>query len=292
MAARQQGKTADGAAIARGVHLLYERPVVFADYYALDLVSAGARFVCRSPVLYHLLIRRGLRPFRRFIASTLFAMRSIEERLGDAVHEGFTQYVVLGAGLDSFALRRLDLCRSLRVFEVDHPATQELKRERIERFLGAPPAHLELVPVDFERHSLDEALAASSFDPNARTLFSWIASIPYVEESAVHETFRSIARHSAGGSEIIFNFSSREREAGLSGASTEDRQLQRATRRRGEPLKSAFDPEALLKAVCELGYERVALLDGNQQTQRGFADRSDGLGVDPGAQLAHVRRTS
>ena len=289
MAARQRGRTADGAALGRAIHLLYARPVVFGDYYALDLVAAPARFVCRSPLLYRLFLQRGVAPFRHFVASTLSAMRYIEDRLADAVHEGFTQYVVLGAGLDSFALRRLDLCRSLRVFEVDHPATQALKRQRIERFLGALPAHLELVPADFERQSLDQVLAASTFDPGARTLFSWIASIPYVEESAVHETFRSLARQSADGSEIVFNFGSWG--AASDGSSAVNPDLERATQRRGEPLKSTFDPEALLKAVCERGYERVALLDSGAQTERYFADRGDGLHVVADSQLAHVRRT-
>jgi len=289
MATRQQGRTADGAALGRAIHLLYARPVVFADYYALDLVSPPARFLCRSPLLYRLFLKRGIAPFRHFVASTLSGMRYIEDRLADAVHEGFTQYVVLGAGLDSFALRRLDLCRSLRVFEVDHPATQALKRERIGRFLGAPPAHLELVPADFERQSLDEVLAASRFDPKARTLFSWIASIPYVDESAVHETFRSLARQSAEGSEIVFNFGSWGTES--DGSSAVNADLERATQRRGEPLKSTFDPEALLKAVCDQGYERVALLDSDAQTQRFFAGRSDGLHVVANSQLAHVRRS-
>ena len=290
MAARQQGRTADGAALGRAIHLLYARPVVFADYYALDLVSAPARFVCRSPLLYRLFLRRGIAPFRHFVASTLSAMRYIEDRLADAVHEGFTQYVVLGAGLDSFALRRLDLCRTLRVFEIDHPATQALKRERIAHFLGTPPAHLELVPADFERQSLDEVLAASRFDPKARTLFSWIASIPYVEESAVHETFQSLARLSAEKSEIIFNFGSWE--AAGEGSRTVNADLERATQRRGEPLKSAFDPEALLKAVGAQGFARVALLDSKAQTERYFADRADGLHVVADSQLAHVRRTA
>jgi len=286
---RQQGRTADGAALGRAIHLLYARPVVFSDTYALDLVSAPARFVCRSRLLYRLFLKRGVAPYRHFVASTLSAMRYVEDRLAEAVHEGFTQYVVLGAGLDSFALRRDDLCGRLRVFEVDHPATQALKRERIEGFLGAPPAHLEFVPADFERQSLDEALADSSFDPRARTLFSWIASIPYVETASVHETFRSIARLSAVGSEVVFNFGSWGSSSGAAGAVNPD--LERATERRGEPLKSRFDPEALLQAVCEKGYERVALLDSEAQTQRYFASRDDGLHVVAGSHLAHVRRS-
>ena len=289
MAARQQGRTADGAALGRAIHLLYARPVVFADYYALDLVSAPARFVCRSPLLYRLFLKRGVAPYLDFVASTLSAMRYLEDRLAEAVHEAFTQYVVLGAGLDSFALRRLDLCQTLRVFEVDHPATQALKRERIERFLGAPPEHLEFVPADFERQSLEEVLANSGFDPGARTLFSWIASIPYIDASAVHETFRAIADLSAEGSEIVFNFGS---WGASSGGGSMNQALDRATQRRGEPLKSSFEPEALLRAVCDMGYARVALLDSDAQTRRYFADRSDGLRVVADSQLAHVRRTA
>jgi len=138
--------------------------------------------------------------------------------------------------------------------------------------------------------SLDEVLAASRFDPKARTLFSWIASIPYVEESAVHETFQSLARLSAEGSEIIFNFGSWG--AAGDGSRTVNADLERATQRRGEPLKSAFDPEALLKAVGDQGFARVALLDSKAQTERYFADRADGLHVVADSQLAHVRRTA
>ena len=286
---QQRGRTADGAALGRAIHMLYARPVVFADEHALDLVSAPARFVCRSSLLYRLFLQRGVAPYRHFVASTLSAMRYVEDRLAEAVRAGFTQYVVLGAGLDSFALRRRDLCGTLRVFEVDHPATQAVKRKRIESRLGAPPDHLTFVPADFERQSLDEVLANSSFDPGARTLFSWIASIPYVEAASVHETFRCIARLSAAGSEVVFNFGSWGSSEGTAGAVNPD--LERATQRRGEPLKSRFDPETLLHAVCENGYERVALLDSEAQTQRYFANRDDGLHVAADSHLAHVRRS-
>ena len=119
-----------------------------------------------------------------------FAVRSryAEDQLAEALKRGVTQYVVLGAGLDTFAYRNPYAGRDLRVFEVDHPATQAWKRNRLET-TGIPvPADLTYVPVDFEKRAVPECLSEAGFQRNAPTFFSWLGVTPYLTPEAFNAT--------------------------------------------------------------------------------------------------------
>ena len=102
---------------------------------------------------------------------TLFALRNryAEDELVRAIEDGTSQYIILGVGLDSFAYRRPDLLRTLDVYEVDHPASQAWKRERVEKLGIEVPARLRYVPIDFERETLNEGLAAGEINLNTAT---------------------------------------------------------------------------------------------------------------------------
>jgi methyltransferase (TIGR00027 family) len=131
--------------------------------------------------------------------------RFSDDALARAIAGGATQVVILGAGLDSHAYRCQELLASVRVFEVDRPATQALKKQRVNDVLGAPPANLTYVPVDFQHEDLRGALTRHGYDPSQRTFFILEGVTMYLPEEAVRETLRFVASHPAG-SGIVFDF--------------------------------------------------------------------------------------
>ena len=139
---------------------------------------------------------------------TLFALRNryAEDELGRTIERGISQYTILGAGLDSFAYRRPDLLQTLDVYEVDHPASQAWKRRRVEELGIKIPTRLHYVPIDFERQTLTEGLAAGGINSKASTFFSWLGVTQYLSSAAVLGTLREIAELPAPGSELVFQF--------------------------------------------------------------------------------------
>ena len=130
--------------------------------------------------------------------------RIAEDALSEAVEKGIRQIVILGAGLDTFALRSPHGARQVRIYEVDHPATQAWKRQRMAEAQIALPPWFVLVPVDFELDDLGEALAGASFQQNAPAFFSWLGVVPYLTQDAIGSTLDYIA--SIQNSEVVFDY--------------------------------------------------------------------------------------
>jgi methyltransferase (TIGR00027 family) len=131
--------------------------------------------------------------------------RFIDGALERAIAEGATQVVILGAGFDSHAYRFQSLLANARVFEVDRPATQALKRRRVDEALGGPPANLVYAAIDFEREELPRGLARYGHDPSRRTFFIMEGLVMYLPEAAVRATLAFVASH-APGSSVVFDF--------------------------------------------------------------------------------------
>jgi methyltransferase (TIGR00027 family) len=280
----QQGRTAEGAAAGRAAHRLYTNPVVFDDPWAIDLISPATRFIVRSRLLHHFLIARKMKPFRNVLATSLASFRYTEERVDAGVESGIAQYVIIGAGLDSFALRRRDLADRLRVFEVDHPATQRLKRERIAR-VGSVPKNLEFAPVDFEVESIAQALSPTSFDSSQPALVSWLNTTPYLTSDAIFATLSALTDVLAPGSELVFNYAvTREflDPADIAGFDF----LSNHVKSEGEPWRSAFNPDVFPGEVEALGYRLVEQFTMSELGDRYFQNRSDGLRPAFGGRLA------
>jgi O-methyltransferase involved in polyketide biosynthesis len=163
MRSRQRSKTADAAAATRAAHRLYDRPVVFDDAFALDLTSAGWRRICQNRLPHWLIMEKALGALRPVAGQVLSRAQYAEDCLEEAVAEEIDQYVIIGAGHDSFVLRRPDLASRLTVFELDHPDTQHAKRDRLASLGQEIPGQLEFVPIDFESEAIESALARSSF---------------------------------------------------------------------------------------------------------------------------------
>ncbi|HEY6769948.1 MAG TPA: class I SAM-dependent methyltransferase, partial [Candidatus Sulfotelmatobacter sp.] len=262
-------RTAQRVAIRRAAHQLFDQPLVLDDPLALRIIGLEAERDLRSnPKEDHAFAGA----FRAFMAAR---SRFAEDELARAVAHGVTQYVVLGAGLDTFAYRNPH--RGLQVFEVDHPATQAWKREQLQTADIAIPPTLTFVPIDFERQTLGDGLEASGLNTNSAAFFSWLGVTPYLTREACMTTLSWIARMPAG-SGIVFDFAI---DPALLNAG--QRQALEALSRRvaslGESFQLLFDPAQLQYELKSLGVRRTEFLQGKQINERYFHGRSDGLCV-------------
>ncbi len=167
-------RTAQGAAMHRAAHQLVDRPPVFEDPLALRIIGEEAASELREGRDSHALTQStGLRAF------VAVRSRFTEDCLTEAVGHGIGQYVLLGAGLDTFAYR---VSRTgLRVFEVDHPATQGWKQARLQEVRIAKPDWVIYAPVDFERETLRDGLTRAGFDLAKPAVFAWLGVTPYLD---------------------------------------------------------------------------------------------------------------
>jgi len=266
----QQGKfsrTAHRVAIRRAAHQLLDQPKVLDDPLALRIIGPLAAADLQSNPKEHHAFSRA---FRAFMAAR---SRYAEDELAHAVAHGVGQYVVLGAGLDTFAYR--NPYPGLRVFEVDHPATQAWKREQLHAAEIPVPPTLTFVPIDFEHQTLADGLGRSGFNPNAAAFFSWLGVTPYLTRDACMATLGLIAKMPAG-SGVVFDFAI---DPALLNAG--QRQALNALSERvakyGEPFRLFFDPAKLQDELKTLGFHRTEFLQGKQINERYFKDRTDGL---------------
>jgi methyltransferase (TIGR00027 family) len=202
MDAARPSRTALRVAMRRAAHQLYDaRPLVFDDPVAVAILGPHAaeieRTQGRDP-------GNRPRPFSISLRAFLVARsRYAEDQLAHAVARGLTQYVLLGAGLDTFAHR--NPYPLLRIFEVDHPATQAWKRDLLRQGSLPAPANLAYVPVDFERQSLAEQLHAAGFDPTLPSFFAWLGVVPYLTRDAFRATLAFVAAQPSG-SGLVFDY--------------------------------------------------------------------------------------
>ena len=192
----QASVTALGAAGHRAAHQVLERGFVFADPLALRSSGQTPTAPLRSPGNGR---SGGLCAFLSRCAAV-----SPRIRRADAIENGVRQILVLGAGLDTFAYR-LEPTHGLRVFELDHPATQAEKRRRLAEAQIAEPAHVSYVAHDFERGSMKAALKAAGLDPDRRAFVLWLGVTPYLTGEAVFATLGELARL-PGGTEVVFDY--------------------------------------------------------------------------------------
>ena len=261
-------RTAMLAALARGLLRMEATPPwVLDDAFALVLVG---------PV-WQELYERVYSQFpgqvsREIIAAICTRSRYAEDRLAAGA---FTQYVILGAGLDSFAWRRPDLLRSLKVFEVDHPASQEWKLERV-RDLALPLSDSQVfVPVDFEAEPLRDALQAAGFDWDQRALFSWTGVAPYLTPQAITSTLHTIAR-AAAGSEVAFSYLAEESVLDDIGREF-IRIYAPLAASLGEPLQPGWPVIEIERLISQCGLKVIDHPARTDLQERYFADRTDAL---------------
>jgi methyltransferase (TIGR00027 family) len=260
--------TAADVAVARGAHRLHDQPPwVIDDPFALRLV--GPRWAdvqaANEAALPTVAVRQGR-------ASVVARSRYAEDRL---VSGGYRQYVILGAGLDSFAWRRADLVGWLRLFEVDHPASQAWKRGRIAE-LGLPvrDGHV-FAAVDFEAESLADGLDRAGLDWSQPTFFSWLGVTLYLTAEAIQATLGCV-NACGSGSEIVVSYD--VPDAFLDHAAREMVEIEaRLVASAGEPYITKMSPAQVEAVIVAAGLKVVEHLTPQAMVDRYFAGRSDGL---------------
>ena len=264
----EPSRTARGAALHRAAHQLLEVPLVFEDPLALRIFGAeGVAWLGRNLDRYRTNSSRAMRAF------LVMRSRFAEDELARAVAGGVKQYVVLGAGLDTFAYRNPH--QGLRVFEVDHPSTQSWKRDRLREQSIPIPRSLTFAPVDFETQTLADGLKAAGFRADQPAFFSWLGVVIYLSKPAVAGTLAYIAARPAG-SQVVFDFAppseliseaervSRERSAA-------------AVAKSGEPWINYYVPARFAQELRASGFSQAQVLGSEDMNARYFSNRADGF---------------
>jgi methyltransferase (TIGR00027 family) len=265
--------TSEAAALQRALHqLLDDDPKILVDPFAIQIVDIPSGIDVAV---------EGRRPFFKEMRSRI-VMRSryAEDCLAEAVAErAIRQYVLLGAGLDTFAFRQPSWAQPLRIFEVDHPATQQWKKERLAAAGLVPPENLDFVPIDFESMSLSDGMRVCGFDLDSRTFCSWLGVTHYLTQEAIDMTFEFV-RRLPHGSEIVFEF----KVAAEALSSAEEKRDAAAARKAaaatGEPALSRFVPAELEAKLHRFGFLHVIALSPEDAQERYFNGRRDGLAAE------------
>ncbi|HEX4135080.1 MAG TPA: SAM-dependent methyltransferase [Bryobacteraceae bacterium] len=266
MRSGEPSRTALAAARHRAAHQLLEHGGIFTDPLAVRILGEDADTIAREAEE-----NRSRRMMRIFIAvRTRFA----EDALAAAVEAGVSQLVVLGAGLDTYAWRGA-MREHIRIFEVDHPATQAWKRRRLaEAALPFPPC-LTFAPVDFEagleQDTLSAGLQAAGFDPAGRTFFTWLGVVPYLTEDAVWSTLGFIASLPSGA-HVVFDYSNPPHALTPEMRALHDIRAARVAEL-GEAWTSYFDSDKLRSQLIAAGFTTVEDLGPREIAARYFPHR-------------------
>jgi methyltransferase (TIGR00027 family) len=282
----RRSRTAEAAATVRAMHRhVDEAPLIFVDEAVEALLPAYTRRFLRRidelPAQWLRVYRQRRSGLAQMRAQIVVRARYAEDALDRARQRGVGQYVILAAGLDTFALR--DSRRDIPVFEVDHPATQLWKRS----LLRAIPEHVEFVAVDFERDTLAQSLVATTFAIDTPAFVSWLGTTYYLNERALRETLGSLSSLCAHGSELVFDYWSRApftdgtAQALLTGTRI-------ATAFQAEPIRSLFEPATMEALVAACGWRIREHCAPQIANARYLANRTDGLAVPSFSYFMHL----
>ncbi|MEY4564527.1 MAG: hypothetical protein RLZZ618_3804 [Pseudomonadota bacterium] len=264
----------------RAAHQLVDQPLIFTDPLALTILGTEGEAQLRAQAA-------------QFKDPTATALRTslvvrsqlVEDQCSAAVAQGVLQTVILGAGLDTFAYRHPPVAPA-RMFEVDLPPTQQWKRDRLREAGMAEPAGLRFVPMDFERTSLQQGLAAAGFDATCPAFYSWLGVTMYLDEDAILSTLKTIAA-GAIGTTVVFDYLV---QTALLPAPERAKIEFLAARiaERGEPWKTFFDPDMLTALLHRAGFSQVQQFTAAMLDARYLKDREDGMRVARMSQLVQA----
>jgi methyltransferase (TIGR00027 family) len=273
-------RTALVTSLMRALHTRRDPPTVLDDPWGDRLVPKSVREGMRERIL------SGMDPDARATAlrapdslvddflltnsaypGVVIRSRYTEDALKQAIDKGTGQYVLIGAGFDSFALRRPDFAKDLEIFEIDHPATQTLKIQRIRECGVTLPPSVHFIAADLSSETLAAALARSSFRGDQPAFFSWLGVTVYLTREANLATFRAIATCSAPGSELVFSYVD-QIEFAAGGARSPDSENAKAVATMGEPYISGFDPRQIAGDLVQAGLKLIEDIDGRQMSER------------------------
>jgi len=279
MKPNQPSRTALMIARQRAAHQVLDHGSILEDPFALKILREDEKDVLQF-ANQHPLASIG----RLFTAAR---SRIAEDALSRAVERGVRQIVILGAGLDTFALRNPHGAGEIRIYEVDHPATQAGKRERLAEAQIALPPSLIFVPVDFEQDEVGEKLVAAGFQQNAPAFFTWLGVVPYLTEDAIDRTLDYIS--SIQNSEVVFDYME-PAEA----FSEELRQIEKARadqlEKLGERSATRFEPDGVAAVLRSHGFCDLEDIDFQEIASR-FGSAVQGLAPGhAGLHVVHAKR--
>lgn len=269
------GHTATLAAVGRAIHAEGDRPLV-ADRLALGLAGEAG-----SALLAQLTSRLPEASRQAFGLAFAVRARFVEDAVEAAIQQGIGQYMILGAGLDSFAYRRPDLRTRLKIFEVDRPASQAWKRRRLEEMGVAIPDSVAFVPVDVETDDMRQRLVEAGFDFSAPAIVSAIALTQYLAEPALEKVLELVGSLAPGSRLVITYVVPATELTELAAAGLAWTMSQAAER--GEPFISLFRPAEFDELMNRSGFSRVEQVGPDELLQMYLADR-------PEAQLTGIER--
>ncbi len=220
-------------------------------------------------------------------ANVIIRARFAEDALAAARSRGIGQYVIIGAGFDSYALRQPPGA-PLVIYEVDHPATQTYKRRRLSACGVEPPQNLSFVAADLGEAPLGDALARAGYDANAPAFFAWLGVSMYLTREANLATFGEIARIGASDSELVFTYT----DARLFHPDERSPKFQRLRERVGsigEPIITGFDPAGMADELAACGLALIENVGVDELIQRYDADGRNGLKAERYSRAARAR---
>jgi methyltransferase (TIGR00027 family) len=270
-------RMAELAALLRAAHLLFDRPPwILEDALAIRLLEPKQRVLLRFPGFFRFL--QAVAPLRPARGQVVVRARYAEDRLAAAIDRGVRQYVILGAGLDSYAFRCARKARAVRIFEVDHPTTQAWKRAKIARAGCVEPANLTFVPIDLERQPVAAALAGAGYCRWTPTFFSWLGGTHYLAPETVVDSLRELRTVAHPASELVLDYGLGDESLSPERRATK-RQVAEEAARRGEPMHSFFEPEELVAQARRAGWQIADHLTPDDERTRYLGGRTDGLDV-------------
>lgn len=256
-------------AVWRAMHQILEQPPIFNDPLALSILGITKTDLTDKLHLYKDPLSTAMR------VAIAVRSRLTEDEREKALHTGATQYVILGAGLDTYAYRNKHPRE--HVFEVDLPATQAAKLAKLERLGISPSCPLHYVACNFEENTLEDCLLAAGFDKTQKTFFSWLGVVPYLDELAINNTLKWIASCSAGSTLVFDYIVAPETLTEVEQLALKILSAQLA--KSGEPLKSFFDPQLLAKKLVNSGFSSVENIGPEELNSRYLVQREDTLRV-------------
>lgn len=264
-------KTADLVAAARAIHMIRCNPPLFEDPFAIKLCGKFWQTIIRSKLLTRLMLDVVLKDIYPLAPLVPVRASFCEDIVSDLINDGVDQYVIIGTGLDSFAMRRTEFKDKVTVFELDQPAGQNEKRKRMAEFGIAEPANVCYVGVDLNEEEMFEALIRHGFDTSKRSVFSWFGVTYYLPIDTVRETLESIVKTVPSQSEIVFDFRIPQSEVPPDWH-TAHKKMGDYVAKRGEPFVTEFTRQSLQQFVLDCGYQKVEVPTPDEMHQRYLAD--------------------
>ena len=292
MKAGRVSRTAEAAAALRANHHLNAYDPVFSDEYAYAMTNARWRLLLNNSVFRKTMNSSFMnKNLGKLTGQVVGRSRYSEDLLQQAIENNhLQQYIIVGAGLDSFVLRLAEHYPQLKIFEVDHPDTQKTKIEKLKQISKSKqlPANVEFVSIDFEKEKLSDALLRSTYDTKIPAFFSWLGTTHYLHPETTLATLQNIASFASSKSEIVMDYSVDYKA--LKGLERVGAQfVVQFTRFMKEPLLGAFMPKVLHQKVESMGYRVVEDLSGVTITERYFNQRPDHIRHTHASHLIHLQ---